>query len=441
MTMLADDVMKQRQVVTESSFTRTVPFDYVVTVPFGEAGQSTQSLVNISTVGPFAVTGIGYSLLTNEVEAPSRFGTISPGAVGAVQSSAVPQLSPPFVPPVVVKAAAKARRGRPARRAATADPTASATNGFRLFGAPGSQLLITVNGQPLKAGPVQLDANGRAQVDLVELPGLANLVLSDLANGRSSPALVLVRPDQNRFNVTPQFGPLVPQTGSERFDVVASPGSELEATVRQDGGQKIRLQQKLNVPDVNDSGAGIEAGRVQFDLSKTTGRRSNRVLAPGDLLVVRDTSSNLSASFQVPINPLDLSLRALPAAALRRGFRLDRSLLEKYLDNEILPPPEEASAPFVPCGSDPGELSFLYSIIDNGTGRALQSEPIHNIAGLGIADGDRPFRTFPKPFVLSPRSVLLFQVRALSGGPGTLYFVLQGYKVVGGSRRRIPGSE
>ena len=436
MSMLARDVMRQKQVSTESPFTRTVPFDYVVTVPFGEPGESTQSLVNISTVGPFVVTGIGYSLLINEREAPQRFGTISEGAVEAVLNTSIPQLSPPSVPPIIVTAAPKARS-----RKRTQAVTPSTPSGFRLFGAPDALLQLNINGQPLKTGPVQLDANGRAQLDLLDLPGLVTVVLTDIANGRTSPAVILIREDDIRFSVTPQFGPLQPQTGSERFDVIATPGAELEATVHQTKDSKIRLEQKVSVPDTDDVGAGIEAGRVQFDLTKITRRRPERALIPGDVLIVRDTASNLSVTLQVPINPLDISLRALPATALRRGFRLDRTVLEKYLDNEILPPPEEARAPFVPCGSDPDELSFLYSIIDNGTGRALQSEPIHNIAGLGIADGDRPFRTFPKPFVLDPRSVLLFQVRALSGGPGTLYFVLQGYKVVGGSRLRLPGSE
>lgn len=428
MTVLSRDILRQDSVATESPFTRTVPFDYVVTVPFGEPGISTHSLVNISTVGPFVVTGIGYSLLTNEREAPQRFGIIAQGAVEAVRNTPIPQLAPPPVRPIVVEAA-------PA--------TTSIADGFRLFGPPGASLQLNINGQALKTGPVQLDANGRAQLDLSDLNGLVTVVITDIANSRSSPAVVLIPTDNGNggFSVTPQFGPLQPQTGSGCFDVVASPGAELEASVRRADDRKIRLQQQVTVPDMDDSSAGIEAGRVQFDLSPKTRRRPEDALIPGDVLIVRDTTTNLSATFQIPINPLDVSLRALPATALRRGFRLDRGILEKYLDNEILPPPDEARAPFVPCGSDPGELSFLYSIIDNGTGRALQSEPIHNIAGLGIADGDRPFRNFPKPFVLDPRSVLLFQVQALSGGPGTLYFVLQGYKVVGGSRLRVPGSE
>lgn len=435
MSVRSRDVLRQGRVTTESAFTRTVPFDYVVTLPFGQSGETTQSLVNISTVGPFVVTGIGYSLLTNEREAPTRFGSIEPGAVEALINSAIPQLATPAQP--IIEIGATAKRGRKRSKKSTAT-----TAGFRLFGAPGARLQLNINGQPLKAGLVQLDSNGRAQLDLSDLPALTTLVITDIANGRSSPTVTLLSAGQTgaTIQVTPQFGPLQPQTGSSMFDVVATPGVELEATVRVADGSTVRLTQSKTVPNADDSDAGVEAGLVRFDFSELKLRRQ-RTLVSGDLLMVRDTSSNLSTTFQVAANPLDISLRALPSFALRRGFRLHKSILEKYLDNEILPPPEEADAPFVPCGSEARELNFLYSIIDNGTGRALQNEPIHNIAGLGIADGDRPFRTFPKPFVLDPRSVLLFQVQALSGGPGTLYFVLQGYKVVGGTRKRLPGSE
>lgn len=438
MSTLKRNVMRQEKVVTESPFTRTLPFDYVVTVPFGQSGVTTQSLVNISTVGPFVVTGIGYSLLTNERVAPKRFGSKQEDPVDALRNTPTPQLAPPAPPPIIVKSAPKARRRKSAPAAVSTTPS-----GFRLFGAPDAVLSVIVNGQPLKAGTVQLDSSGRAEIDLSDLQGQSTVILTDITNGRSSQGLVLVRVDNDsgsNFSVTPQFGPTEPHIGSERFDVVVRPGAELEASVLAADGRKIKLRQNVTVPSSDDKSSGIVAGRVQVELSKAAASSKKRTLAPGDLLIVRDTASNLSTRFQVAINPLDFSLRALPAFALRNGFRLDRVVLEKYLDNEILPPPEEAFAPFVPCGSDPGELSFLYSIIDNGTGRALQSEPIHNIAGLGIADGDRPFRTFPKPFVLNPRSVLLFQVQALSGGPGTLYFVLQGYKVVGGSRMRLPGS-
>lgn len=64
------------------------------------------------------------------------------------------------------------------------------------------------------------------------------------------------------------------------------------------------------------------------------------------------------------------------------------------------------------CGID-----FKYSIIDSGTGRELQNQPIHNIAGLGKSDGDRPFRPLAKPMLFMPRSTIRIEVEEVSEGP------------------------
>jgi hypothetical protein len=80
-------------------------------------------------------------------------------------------------------------------------------------------------------------------------------------------------------------------------------------------------------------------------------------------------------------------------------------------------------------------IEFKYSIVDSGTGRELQNHPIYNIAGLGSADGERPFRAFPKPMVFLPRSTIRIEIEEVSRGPlfagGELQIVLHGYKVLG----------
>lgn len=103
------------------------------------------------------------------------------------------------------------------------------------------------------------------------------------------------------------------------------------------------------------------------------------------------------------------------------------------------------------CGID-----FKYSIVDSGTGRELQNQPIHNIAGLGEATGDRPFRPLAKPMLFLPRSTIRIEIEEVSQGtddpPGTpggsriygytdpitnqrigaeLFIVLHGYKMLG----------
>jgi hypothetical protein len=82
------------------------------------------------------------------------------------------------------------------------------------------------------------------------------------------------------------------------------------------------------------------------------------------------------------------------------------------------------------CGID-----FKYSIIDSSAGRELQNKAIHNIAGLGSADGDRPFRPMAKPMLFMPRSTIRIQVEEVSQDSiyagAELFIVLHGYKILG----------
>lgn len=82
-----------------------------------------------------------------------------------------------------------------------------------------------------------------------------------------------------------------------------------------------------------------------------------------------------------------------------------------------------------------GGIHFLYNIVDSGSGRELQNKAVHNVAGLGAADGDRPFRPFARPVPFVPRSTIRIEVEELSSGPffkdGTLFLVLHGYKRLG----------
>jgi len=81
----------------------------------------------------------------------------------------------------------------------------------------------------------------------------------------------------------------------------------------------------------------------------------------------------------------------------------------------------------------PADVSFHYSLYDGGRGRELQNEPLNNIAGLGRADGQRPFRRLGRALALPPRSTVRLSIRE-NFGRGTLYFVLQGYKLLGDPR-------
>ena len=80
-------------------------------------------------------------------------------------------------------------------------------------------------------------------------------------------------------------------------------------------------------------------------------------------------------------------------------------------------------------------IDFKYSIVDSGSGRELQNQPIHNIAGLGEATGERPFRPMAKPMVFMPRSTIRIEIEEISSGSpykgAELQIVLQGYKILG----------
>lgn len=77
----------------------------------------------------------------------------------------------------------------------------------------------------------------------------------------------------------------------------------------------------------------------------------------------------------------------------------------------------------------PEEARFLYSINDTGTGRELQNQRVFNVASLGIANGDRPFKVFHKPMTFLPRSTIRVQVEEIFGR-GRLFLVFQGYKIL-----------
>jgi hypothetical protein len=85
----------------------------------------------------------------------------------------------------------------------------------------------------------------------------------------------------------------------------------------------------------------------------------------------------------------------------------------------------------VPLPSD--DVQFLYAIRDEGSGREYQSQPVLSTAGLGIANGDRPFRQFTRPMTFRPRSTIRMDVTEIpTTFKGALHVSLQGYKVLGG---------
>lgn len=107
---------------------------------------------------------------------------------------------------------------------------------------------------------------------------------------------------------------------------------------------------------------------------------------------------------------------SLLRVALEDGGRLTQRLAFDLVD-KIFEPLNRAE-----------DVSFRYTIFDTGTGRELQNGLINNVAGLGIANGDRPFKKFARPMIFFPRSAIRVVVRE-HFGRGRLYMVFQGYKL------------
>jgi len=123
------------------------------------------------------------------------------------------------------------------------------------------------------------------------------------------------------------------------------------------------------------------------------------------------------------------------AAVFGNGFKLSAVLSTPALlgggtaplDNDALDTLFQAVAAPV------DRVQFRYALFDDGTGREFQSEPILNIAGLGIANGDRPFRYFARPIRFAARSTIRLEITEESEFEGELHVSLQGYKVLGGA--------
>jgi hypothetical protein len=159
----------------------------------------------------------------------------------------------------------------------------------------------------------------------------------------------------------------------------------------------------------------------------------------------------------------DLVLADLPLAALIEGFRVNPKFADWVFGDQALAAGNGGftETPAIP-GTVPGErvftnvlqriktpeeISFLFSLVDSGTGREFQDQAAHNLASLGKSNGERPFRLLAQPFHFAPRSTLRLQVTERTEGVrGTLFIVLYGYRVLGAAAcpepiaRRLQGS-
>jgi hypothetical protein len=409
---------------------KTIPFDYVFEFKLeGRRGNRVQDVVEISIEGHFVATSIGYSLVPNEQERP-RF--VTP----VVDSASFPQN------PV----------GVPLFSEGTNEETPPVFKAIRVAGAPGTEIAVL---HLTKVLPVFLGnntkytigADGTVDVHFENEDPSGIIRVWDKTNNRLSELLWRAG---GMTLTTPAIGPdpetnRLPAAGDSQVFVYGSPGRNVELFLMEGATtpiEKVESADNASIILAKEAIDTLVTGRTAVPITK-------KPLAPGDVLMVQDKASDVLipvSMYTVPRPRLStLTLGALTAGLetigmdLTDGLRLDRNSANLALADPPLDriSPEDLNKIFESGCSSPEDVSFLYSIDVVSTGRELQNRPIHNIAGLGIANGDRPFRPFAKPIVFQPRSSTRIQIEERSGPPGTLYIVLQGYKMLGTAQ--LPG--
>jgi hypothetical protein len=176
----------------------------------------------------------------------------------------------------------------------------------------------------------------------------------------------------------------------------------------------------------------VEAGFIATSIGYGLAAEKSGV----DVTVPSGVTQTLPGGQKV-FNLSQLPLLAFPSSALLDGIRLRPDFLRVAsngngnLANQL---PLELAKVIFERLNRPEDVSFRYAIFDTGTGRELQNRPLNNIAGLGIANGDRPFKKLARPMSFLPRSTIRVQVEERFGR-GTLFIAFQGYKLLGGAPR------
>jgi hypothetical protein len=172
------------------------------------------------------------------------------------------------------------------------------------------------------------------------------------------------------------------------------------------------------------------------DVSSVTFGPDLRALGGGETSIALGDvplSAVLSAADHAFSKVPELTRRELGGdVALRSGIQLNPDVANLALQGGQMDQ-RTLDRLFRIAGSSSSEMQFLYALFDEGTGRAFQSDPLLNIAGLGISDGERPFRHFSPPIVFAPLATIGLEITEVSNFVGKLFVTLQGYKVLGGA--------
>jgi hypothetical protein len=437
---------------------RVIPYEYVADFALrGEVGNLVQDVINISVEGVFVAVSIGYGLVEERAEAfqliPLPPKTTSPTTTPPVPLGEVTLAN---IPPDIliegfrlnpqVRAAAMTRDGRlndqlPVTRETAQDTIQrlkSADNFSFLF-----SIVDTATGRELQNRPVHSlatlgGADGRRPFKMLPQPmaflprSTVRLQVEERTQGVGGRLFITLQgykilglagalEEETRRFAT--FDPLkkipvydhatgnyrtlgemieqdVPTTRGVPFDYV----STLDLTGQL--GNIVEDEIPINVD------GGYVATAITYSLDSDTKIEITRDDEPIDLRTIKLTEIK-------PVQALFDGIRIQP---LRTRFAFTAGGQLNRVSQDLL-------GRLFQSVNRPEEVRFLYAINDTGTGRELQNQRVSNIASLGIANGERPFKVFHKPMIFLPRSTIRVQVEEVFGR-GRLFLVFQGYKML-----------
>ena len=425
-----------------------VPYDYGATFRItGRPGNVVQSVINTAPDSVFVAVAIGYGFEEDRGRAlviESEADTILPGDItlGDLPVSALIsgfRVNPRFEHQVFSSDSA-GRNGNEPRFSDDPVPAAQLRNGnlFQLVKSPAEitflfSMLDSGTGRELQDEPVHNIAslgksNGERPFRLLAQP--------ITFQPRTTIRLQIVERSQDvRGNLFVVF---------YGYQIVGSSGCPEQLTRRLTGPPACPTE-TIGHPSARvipfDYVTTFElSGRPQNQLeSETTVNAEGGFVASsiGYGLLVEENDVPIQVADAAPIDLAEVKLRSFPTSALLDGVRIrpDRARLA-FTDNRALPSLGLANGvPAATIGqlferlNRPEDVSFRYAIFDSGRGRDLQNQPLHNIAGLGSADGDRPFKRLARSMIFQPRSTIRIRIEE-NVGRGTLFIVLQGYKIL-----------
>ncbi|HEX2781689.1 MAG TPA: hypothetical protein VHM30_19445, partial [Gemmatimonadaceae bacterium] len=226
---------------------------------------------------------------------------------------------------------------------------------------------------------------------------------------------------------------------SEESDTASEFEVEIARSGIASGGNGGNGSGRSSSPSAGGGGGGgmatLPAPRIRFAM-RASPTVTSGVVNPALIKVADIPRASLIDGFRV--NPrfqdevfTDPQIAPSGVATLEREFRQEYVAEARISDAVGLQVDEDDPGPLLLQRLQRhGDVSFLFSIIDSGTGRELQDQPTHNLASLGKADGGRPFRRLAQPLTFLPRSTVRIQVIERMARRGSLHLVLFGYKLL-----------